>query len=81
MVDSDGREGEDAVIGNVADWLDMSGPASYGKRAGIALMPHAAASGIPYPTGKDIRGTPPATGRCSSIRSKGSQGSSRGATR
>ena len=54
LVDSEGREGEDAIIGNVADWLDMSGPASYGKRAGIALMPHPSASGNPYGSGKDI---------------------------
>ena len=54
LLDSEGREGEEAVIGNVADWLDMSGPASYGKRAGIALLPHPSASGIPYPSGKDI---------------------------
>ena len=32
----------------------MSGPASYGKRAGIALMPHPSASGIPYESGKEI---------------------------
>ena len=54
LVDSEGRHGEDAVTGNVADWVDMSGPASYGKRAGIALMPHPSASGIPYESGKEI---------------------------
>ena len=54
LVDSEGREGEGAVSGNVADWIDMSGPASYGKQACITLMPHPSASGIPYPTGKDI---------------------------
>ncbi len=54
LTDSEGHEGEEAVSGNVADWVDMSGPAAYGRRAGIALMPHPFASGVPYASGREI---------------------------
>ena len=54
LLDSHGHEREDQICGNVADWVDMSGPASHDKQAGIALMTHPTASGIPYASGKDI---------------------------
>ena len=48
VVDSEGRSGASEVNGNVADWLDMSGPASHGQKAGITVIPHASMAGLPW---------------------------------
>jgi hypothetical protein len=41
VLDSQGRTVDDDIRGQRADWVDMSGPAAHGQRAGIAVMPHA----------------------------------------
>ena len=38
-VDSEGRRGGDAILGQRADWVDASGTAARGHRAGIAVFP------------------------------------------
>ncbi len=48
LVDSEGRIGEAEIRNQMADWVDMSGPVAYGRRAGIAVMPHASMAGLPW---------------------------------
>ena len=48
VVDSEGRSGGDAISGERAAWVDACGPAYKGRRAGIAVFPHASTSGSPW---------------------------------
>ena len=48
VVDSEGRSGRDAISGERAAWVDACGPAYKGRRAGIAVFPHASTSGSPW---------------------------------
>lgn len=40
LLDSQGRLGGEAITGQKADWVDMSGPCAHGRKAGIAVIPH-----------------------------------------
>ena len=48
LLDSEGRVGEESIRGQLADWVDMSGPVAHGQRAGIAVIPHASTAGLPW---------------------------------
>lgn len=48
LLDSESRTGGEAISGRAAHWVDMSGPASHGRRAGIAVIPHASMSGAAW---------------------------------
>lgn len=48
LSDSEGRTGEEAITGTTSDWVDVSGPASHGRQAGITVIPHASTAGIPW---------------------------------
>lgn len=46
LSDAAGRQGEAAINGQLADWVDISGPAPHGRRAGLAVLPHASTQGL-----------------------------------
>jgi hypothetical protein len=46
LIDADGREGGDAVSSGRGPWIDCSGNAPGGRKAGLALFP--------YPSGRDL---------------------------
>ncbi len=48
VLDSKGRRRSDEITGQTADWVDVSGPAPYGHRAGVAVAPHPSAAGHPW---------------------------------
>lgn len=48
VVDSTGRLGAEAITGQTADWVDMSGPAGHGQTAGITVIPHPSAADVPW---------------------------------
>ncbi len=48
VVDSAGRRGSEAITGRQADWVDASGAASGGRRAGVAVLHRAAATGAAW---------------------------------
>ena len=48
LVDAAGRVGDRAIRAQTADWVDMSGPAPHGQRAGLAVIPHASLAGLPW---------------------------------
>jgi hypothetical protein len=45
---SDGVMGADGVSGGQADWIDYSGPAGHGHRAGVAVLPSPDTSWAPW---------------------------------
>ena len=48
LIDSEGRVGQEAVCNQIADWVDMSGSAVHGHKAGITVIPHASAAGVEW---------------------------------
>ena len=48
LIDSEGRVGQQEVCNQLADWVDISGPAVGGQKAGITVIPHASAAGIEW---------------------------------
>ena len=48
LIDSEGRVGQQEVCNHLADWVDISGPAVGGQKAGITVIPHASATGIEW---------------------------------
>jgi hypothetical protein len=48
VVDSAGRRGSEAITGHQADWVDASGAASGGGRAGVAVLHRTAATGAAW---------------------------------
>ncbi|HEX7007057.1 MAG TPA: DUF6807 family protein [Alphaproteobacteria bacterium] len=48
LLGADGRRGAEALDGAVLPWIDFSGPAAGGARAGIALIPHRSTAGHPW---------------------------------
>lgn len=48
IVDSEGRCKVGEITGQVADWVDVSGPGPHGHLAGLAVVPHPSASGHPW---------------------------------
>ena len=48
LIDSQGRSGASQIRGQVADWVDCSGGAAHGSRAGIAVFPHPSAGKPPW---------------------------------
>jgi hypothetical protein len=48
LLGADGKRGAAALDGAVLPWIDFSGPAAGGARAGIALLPHGSAAGHPW---------------------------------
>ena len=48
VVDSEGRVGASEITGNIADWVDMSGPAPHNQKAGITVIPHPSAGRTPW---------------------------------
>ena len=48
LVDSEGREGAGAISGQLADWVDGSGPGAHGRKAGITVVPHVSTAGRPW---------------------------------
>ena len=48
LLDSEGRTVDDAMRGQQADWVDMSGTAAHGYKAGITVIPHASMGKIPW---------------------------------
>ncbi len=48
LLDSEGRKTAGDITGAMADWVSMFGPAAHGKQAGITVIPHASAEGIPW---------------------------------
>ena len=48
LVDSEGRTSGEEITGRLADWVDASGPASHGTRAGVAVFPYPSAAGQPW---------------------------------
>ena len=48
LIDSHGRRGADEIRGQQADWVDCSGEAADGRRAGVAVFPHPSAGNPPW---------------------------------
>ena len=48
VVDSEGRSGGEAISGSRAGWVDASGPATRGQRAGVALLPYPSTGDPPW---------------------------------
>ena len=48
LVDADGRSGGAAITNRTSAWLDASGPAPHGARAGLAILPHASTAQVPW---------------------------------
>ena len=48
VIDSEGRTGGEAISGHRAGWVDASGTAARGRRAGIALFPYPASGNPPW---------------------------------
>lgn len=48
LLDSEGRTEVDDITGAMADWVAMYGPAAHGKTAGITVIPHGSAAGLPW---------------------------------
>ena len=48
LIASDGARGADGVSGGQANWIDYSGPAGHGQRAGVAVLPSPNNSWAPW---------------------------------
>ena len=48
LVDADGRCGGAAITNRTSAWVDASGPAPHGARAGLAILPHASTAQVPW---------------------------------
>ena len=48
LLDSEGRTDPEAMCGPGAAWVDMSGPAAHGHRAGITIIPHKSMEGAAW---------------------------------
>ena len=47
MLDSQGRVGADSISGSTADWVDISGEAAHGRKAGLTVMLDRSLDGAP----------------------------------
>ena len=48
LTDSEGNRNGDDISNGSADWVDMSGPTSHGRNAGIAVIPYPSAATAPW---------------------------------
>ena len=48
LTDSEGRKGATQIRGQHADWVDSSGPAAHGQKAGVALFPYPTPTSLPW---------------------------------
>ena len=48
LIDADGQSGGAAITNGTAAWVDASGPAPHGARAGLAILRHASTAQVPW---------------------------------
>ena len=48
LIDSEGRTGAIEIRGQLADWVDCSGKAAHGQKAGVAVFPYPLSGNIPW---------------------------------
>ncbi len=48
LIDADGRSGGAAITNRTSAWVDASGPAPHGARAGLTILRHASTAGVPW---------------------------------
>lgn len=48
LVDADGRSGGAAITNHASAWVDASGPAPHGAKAGLTILGHAATAQVPW---------------------------------
>lgn len=48
LVDADGRSGGAAITNHASAWVDASGPAPHGARAGLSILEHASTADVPW---------------------------------
>ncbi len=48
LIDAEGRSGGAAITNRTAAWVDASGPASHGARAGLTILGHASTARVPW---------------------------------
>jgi len=48
LIDSEGRIGSAKIRGQLADWVDCSGKAAHGQKAGVAVFPYPLARNVPW---------------------------------
>ena len=48
ILDAEGRRTSEKISRHSAAWVDVTGPAPYGRLAGVAVAPHPSAAGHPW---------------------------------